>query len=167
MAGQPPWQEKDIPKLMRVPKIIHHPFPKPVRKPAHPSMLRIHIQLHHLDGTIVSGMEAIIEWREDQAISGCNERYMLLAHIGSDFIPIFRLEVYPRWKRSHTTKRGEHIYGPHIHYQNRVRRTSAAFDCGDEHRWKWWDRFMRHIHADMVYDSVDDSLFDPRSLPLF
>lgn len=163
----PPWTEADIPSLMAMPKVIRHPFPGAVAKPAHPSMRRIHVPVWHADGSMMEGVQAIIEWRANPSPEGCNERYMLFAHVGRDFIPVFRIEAYPAWKRSHSIGKGRHIRGPHIHYRDRVRRASAAFDCGAEHRWRWLDRFLRHIHARMVYDSGDGGLFDPRSLPLF
>lgn len=166
MSVGPPWTESDIPALVRMPKLVVFPFPKAQKKPQHPSWSSIHAPVLYEDRSIIPGMEIVIEWKRESAQTRGNEHYMLCAMIGEDFTPIFRLEVYPAWKRSHQNMQGPHIYGPHIHHEGKIRPVRVGYACGEEHRWRWLDRFLRHIHARIIY-SKQGGLFDYRSVPPF
>lgn len=131
--------------LLKMKKFIQQPLPEPSSS-NHANFLGISCTLVDSNGFDIPKVLLKIEWRDGGL--GCNEKYTLFQRTDR-WQRIFQIEVYPKSRISHR-ENGIDWFGSHVYYNGVNKKTTAQFDCGEQHRKRWFERFCRHTNIHLL-----------------
>lgn len=156
-----PIPHHQVEHLVKLPKVLYRPFPGWRQSPNNAAFLVRELDVYDLDGATLPGLTVAVCCRLGPIAAACKDTYTLFQRHATGKARIFQIEVAHPGKRTHAGP--PRLYGPHIHYGERVHNCGTRrLGCPDADRPRWFHRFCRHtnIHIETSQEGGEQMLLD-------